>query len=864
MYRYLFVLACILFPFFASAQSKIQCISGNCADGYGIAKLADGNTYEGNFAGNMPEGKGLLKKDNKLIYIGLFEKGTRAGLGTEYGANGEIYTGNWINGQKAGSGTLFYADSSFMSATWTNNVPSGVSNSSFGCLQGNCCTGVGLYKWVNGDVYDGEWLGSWRHGNGKQIFSNGMIYDGRWLYDTINGFGTMWYPNGDTYVGNWYNGLPNGLGTYKMASGSEKTNMWKNGKTLDDIVIAFHADTCLAGNCAKGTGSLLFRNNSPLYGATYTGEMLAFLPHGIGELTYPFGYSQKGFYVNGKYLVADTLKNACQTGNCHSGFGEYTWVSGEKYTGFWLDDKRNGWGYNFFDTGNEYEGTWRNNKKHGVGLHTFVNGEKYLGPFRDDYRDGIGTFYFSDGKRFEGQFKKDTIEGEGSMHYPDGRILNGIWKQHKLVASTDGFFGCISGNCFEGTGQYISSGGWQYSGAWFLSNFHGFGRYTDEHGNYFQGMFKNNYRNGFGLQLLSNGASYLGSWKDDMYDGYGVYTNQKDTLKGLFRKNVFITETPPTQLAPEVLWIKPIDASYRSTQKLVNLKFGIRSSTPLHNIQLYVNHKLVYNQMQINFAKNPEYGFDIIIECTALVKEENNLIQVQAINDYGKTESEIIQVKTEANPIMKNSVWIFQTSDVTLERKDELIEWFEGSGYEVNIVNQTDRADFLLTLRKALVQQQKHSGKVILYFAGTVFYLDSINYFIPNLALIQKSCDISVEGISLNQIISDFRHAGSDTVGVIIDQASVAYKSVNYRTEHNYLLAAPPVFTGTFYLMSNLPFSYSGKYMHNYLFRNVLLNLKPAEKNKLMFIADEVKKQSKGHQTVYTTFTDDIFNQFFK
>jgi len=43
-----------------------------------------------------------------------------------------------------------------------------------------------------------------------------------------------------------------------------------------------------------------------------------------------------------------------------------------------------------------------------------------------------------------------------------------------------------------------------------------------------------------------------------------------------------------------------------------------------------------------------------------------------------------------------------------------------------------------------------------------------------------------------------------------------------------------------------------------------LLNLKPAEKNKLMFIADEVKKQSKGHQTVYTTFTDDIFNQFFK
>lgn len=862
MYRALLIVIISFLNFYTYSQN-IQCISGNCLDGFGVGKFQDGTLYEGYFTNNLPHGKGIIKKDSKIIFTGEFANGQRNGFGTEYASNGEIYSGNWKNNIKSGDGTLFFPDSSFISASWLNNVPQGVSSTSYGCISGDCCTGTGKYKWVNGNIYEGQWRGSWRHGKGKIIFANGNMYEGNWNNDTISGFGTMQYANGDVYEGSWHKNSFNGLGTFTSADGKKQTDIWLNGKPTN-AVIAFANDTCLKGNCTNGTGELFYRSNSIRYGAVYTGELKKAKPEGIGEMKYPYQYNQRGFYVNGEFMMSDTLKNACQTGNCNSGFGEYTWVSGEKYTGFWLNDKRNGWGYNYFDTGNEYEGTWRNNLKHGVGMHSFVNGEKYIGPFRNDFRDGFGTFYFTDGKKFTGQFKRDTIEGEGSMYYSDGSIRNGIWKQHKLIAATDGYFGCVTGNCFEGNGLYVSSAGWQYSGEWFQSNFHGFGRYTDEYGNFFEGMFKNNQKNGFGFELKSNGDSYLGSWKDNMYDGYGVLIHHTDTLKGLFRKNNFIAETPANQTAPEIIWINPIGTPYVSPEKKVHLSFGIRSSVPLHNVQLYVNHKLVYNQMLVNYSRKSVYGFDYIIECEALVKESNNLIQAHAINDYGKTESEMIQIQTVANPTLQNTAWIFQTSDVPFEKQAELTNWFESLNYKVNIINQPDRASLALVLRQAIKQQQQCSGKVLLYFAGTVFYLDSVNYFIPNLSLIQKSCDISVEGISLNQIISDFRHAGTDTLGIIIDQAPQPYQSVNYRAEHNYLLAPPPHFKGVFYLMSSMPFSYAGKYMHNYLFRNTLLGMQAKQKNKLPYILGEIKKASSSHQLPYSTFPDSVFESFFQ
>jgi len=43
------------------------------------------------------------------------------------------------------------------------------------------------------------------------------------------------------------------------------------------------------------------------------------------------------------------------------GYGVYTYKSGAKYDGNWLNNKRNGLGVYSFANGNTYEGTWKDN-----------------------------------------------------------------------------------------------------------------------------------------------------------------------------------------------------------------------------------------------------------------------------------------------------------------------------------------------------------------------------------------------------------------------------------------------------------------------------------------------------------------------
>ena len=40
--------------------------------------------------------------------------------------------------------------------------------------------GKGIYRWVNGDVYDGEWNMNMMHGDGKFFYQNGQSYEGIW------------------------------------------------------------------------------------------------------------------------------------------------------------------------------------------------------------------------------------------------------------------------------------------------------------------------------------------------------------------------------------------------------------------------------------------------------------------------------------------------------------------------------------------------------------------------------------------------------------------------------------------------------------------------------------------------------------
>lgn len=52
--------------------------------------------------------------------------------------------------------------------------------------------GKGVYKWSNGDIYDGEFINDKRNGLGVYFWSEkGGTYRGEWKGDRMNGYGRL-------------------------------------------------------------------------------------------------------------------------------------------------------------------------------------------------------------------------------------------------------------------------------------------------------------------------------------------------------------------------------------------------------------------------------------------------------------------------------------------------------------------------------------------------------------------------------------------------------------------------------------------------------------------------------------------------
>lgn len=61
--------------------------------------------------------------------------------------------------------------------------------------------GHGIYKYDNGDIYEGEWKDNMRNGHGIYVFTEGDIYEGEYKDDKISGYGILKYASGDVYEG---------------------------------------------------------------------------------------------------------------------------------------------------------------------------------------------------------------------------------------------------------------------------------------------------------------------------------------------------------------------------------------------------------------------------------------------------------------------------------------------------------------------------------------------------------------------------------------------------------------------------------------------------------------------------------------
>lgn len=106
--------------------------------------------------------------------------------------------------------------------------------SKYGCIQGDCINGEGIYVFKDGDRYEGFFKNSKFHGQGLMLWNNGSGsgysgYKGKFLEGQIDGYGLYAFANGDTYEGVFEKGKFHGQGIYKYNSGGSYAGEWVNG-----------------------------------------------------------------------------------------------------------------------------------------------------------------------------------------------------------------------------------------------------------------------------------------------------------------------------------------------------------------------------------------------------------------------------------------------------------------------------------------------------------------------------------------------------------------------------------------------------------------------------------------------------------
>ena len=148
------------------------------------------------------------------------------------------------------------------------------------------------------------------------------------------------------------------------------------------------------------------------------------------------------FYKEIKFIYRDKIKNkivfSIYQGECKKGTqirhgrGLFKWVDGEKFIGYWVNDKREGKGINCYKNGNLYEGMYKDGKKEGKGRYEWKNGDIYEGEWKNGVKEGEGIYYCSNGDIYRGSFVNDKISGKGVYTWKNEVQYVGEFKNNNI------------------------------------------------------------------------------------------------------------------------------------------------------------------------------------------------------------------------------------------------------------------------------------------------------------------------------------------------------------------------------------------------------------------------------------------------
>eukprot|EP00442_Polarella_glacialis_P036644 CAMPEP_0115112738 /NCGR_PEP_ID=MMETSP0227-20121206/40872_1 /TAXON_ID=89957 /ORGANISM="Polarella glacialis, Strain CCMP 1383" /LENGTH=382 /DNA_ID=CAMNT_0002512469 /DNA_START=72 /DNA_END=1216 /DNA_ORIENTATION=+ len=173
--------------------------------------------------------------------------------------------------------------------------------------------------------------------------------------------------------------------------------------------------------------------------------------------------------------------------------------------------------------------------------YTWTTGTKYDGPFVESTIAGKGKFLWTDGSTYEGELLCGARHGEGTYVSADGATCYmGHWSQGKR----DG----------QGRLNYCADGSSFYEGGWQAGQKHGFGKQTWPSGNSYQGQWLLGKMSGQGAMIWRHGSGsekYSGSWVDNSPHGEGTHTWMADdqTMADTTQDSWLVKPSPPPSAA---------------------------------------------------------------------------------------------------------------------------------------------------------------------------------------------------------------------------------------------------------------------------------------------------------------------------
>lgn len=301
-------------------------------------------------------------------------------------------------------------------------------------LAGRTMEGKDVYKFANGDTYDGEWHENSMHGQGVYTYAKtGNTYEGQWANNRKHGKGVLTNKQtGGVYHGDWVDGWRHGTGVFVDEHGSQYEGDWVKGVMQGKGVYAFADGHSYSGqfdkNAFNGRGTFNYSN-----GDKYEGAWVDGMQHGNGKLTTIEGHVYDGEWVKdqksgqGTYKCTEFEYTGTWKESYFQGKGKYTYSNGDTYEGEWKEDKEEGTGkYVTSDASCEYTGEWRNGMKHGKGVQQVTDGT-YDGEWKEDWQCGKGKYEFKSGASYDGEWEGGQMHGKGLYQYKNGKKANVVY-----------------------------------------------------------------------------------------------------------------------------------------------------------------------------------------------------------------------------------------------------------------------------------------------------------------------------------------------------------------------------------------------------------------------------------------------------